>query len=186
MTTPSETTTTITTDPATTQQTAGAPLDASTPPVVPEPDGDSQRRRDPAAEAAARRHQLRETEGQRDALAVQLAAARRGLVETLLDTTTDLLGDGSNEPVLQNATDLWMLTDKTADDFFDVDGNIDRAALAEAIRTATEGRPYLTREAVENVPPTDLIRELLSRQTRPNVSGEQAGAAWKRALSANG
>lgn len=166
-----------------------APTPATTPgtvgeaPVVPEsgvagsPDGN--RRRDPAAEAANRRHQLRDVEAQRDTLAGHLTTARRGMVENLLQSTQDLRGDGTHSPVLQRSADLWEVLGATPDQFFDEGGLLDTHAVADVIAAGTVDRPYLTRYAGPVIPPTDPVRDVFG-----GLGGVTpgSGSSWGDAL----
>ncbi|TFC55360.1 hypothetical protein E3O47_00330 [Cryobacterium sp. TMT2-17-1] len=169
-----------------------APTPATTPsplgeaPAVPESGADSSpdvepgnRRRDPAAEAANRRHQLRDVEAQRDTLAGQLTTARRGMVENLLQNTRDLRGDGTHAPVLQRSADLWEVLGATPDQFFDEGGALDAHAVADAIAAGTVDRPYLTRYAGPVIPPTDPVRDVFGGPPRFAPIG---ASSWGNAL----
>ncbi len=141
------------------------------------------RRRDVSAEAANRRRQLREAEAERDAIGERLAAAQRSLVEHVLATTGDLLGDGSHARVLHRPADLWDILGAAPGDFFDENGDLNRAALAEHIAEATSDRPYLTRATGGGLPPRDAVAEAMSRAGSPfSHAATPQGSAWSEAL----
>ncbi|POH67629.1 hypothetical protein C3B61_06965 [Cryobacterium zongtaii] len=164
-------------------------------PEVPASDTDADqgnRRRDPAAEAANRRHQLREVETERDTLRSQLAASRREHVEALLHADTDLRGDGAaGGVILHRPADLWEVIGVNVDDLYTGDGTLDRNAVADAIDAGIAGRAYLARASmrgVPDVPPTDPVREALERQRWSPLGHHRTpdtGTTWKGALNSN-
>ncbi|BDZ51744.1 hypothetical protein GCM10025867_39850 [Frondihabitans sucicola] len=118
--------------------------------TVPEPDETPEkerRQKNPNAEAAARRTQLRDVEAERDSLLAQRSNDRRQLVENLLDSETDLRGDGSAPKRLNKTADLWEFLKGTPDQFYDDEGNLDKTALADFIDAGTEDRDYLLKPA---------------------------------------
>lgn len=101
------------------------------PPAGPEqPKG---RRRDPAAEAGARRRQLRETEAERDRLA--------GLVETMQRREAERIAADR----LAAPGDLWDIAGTELDDLLDEHGAVNSDAVNVAVDALIETRPGLAR-----------------------------------------
>lgn len=138
----------------------------------------SARRKDPAAEAAGRRRELRDVEGQRDALTAQLTTARRGMIEALLGSTTDVRGDGSNAPTLHRTADLWDYFNAQPDQFFTEEGTLDTAALADFIAASTADRPHMLKSVLP--PRRNPAAEALNRQSGPTTV--TTSSSWQRAL----
>lgn len=129
--------------------------------------------------------QLREVEAERDSLANGVDNLRRQLIETILESTHDLRGDGSRMDLLQRPADLWEVLGATPAQFFDADGGTDAQALAEFIAAGTAERSYLTRAMPSGVPPQDAVKEAMERAGNPALHQRgdvDAGAAWATAL----
>ncbi|GAB3122056.1 hypothetical protein [Glaciibacter psychrotolerans] len=178
---PTSTTPPASAQPATPPQTPAAPTSASAAPVDAQSDATDARRRGPAAEAAARRHQLRDAEATISTQAAQIAAMQRDAIENLIALPeVDLRGDGSHAATLQRAADLWEVLKAEPGQFFDETGALDRIALADFIAMSTEGRDYLTRSNVE-VPPSNPAKEALDRQ-RSSSPRPAAASPWSAAF----
>ena len=158
--------------PAAPASTTGTPADGQSDTT------DAGRRKDPAAEAAGRRRELRDVEGQRDALTAQLTTARRGMIEALLGSTTDVRGDGSNAPTLHRTADLWDYFNAQPDQFFTDEGTLDTAALADFIAASTADRPHMLKSVLP--PRRNPAAEALNRQSGPTPV--TTSTSWQRAL----
>ena len=145
----------------------------------PQSDADAGRtRRDPSAEAAARRLEVRKLEGENGQLAAQIITMQRNTIEAALATASDIRGDGSFVPSLQRAADLWETLGATPEQFFNADGNYDPAALADFLDAIPADRLYLTRET-RNTPPTNPGRDALDRLSS---TSKPVGGSWQSAL----
>lgn len=144
---------------------------------------DGDRRRNPGAEAANYRRQLRDVETERDTLTEQLATSRRQHVEALLAAGSDLRPnrEGDAVPTLHDPADLWGILGVDVASLYDDDGSLDREVLATHLREAATARPYLTRVPAA---PASVLLELASRGRRGSTP-EGSGSPWADALSPN-
>lgn len=157
------------------------------------PTADGRRRRDPSSEAAARRHEVRDLEGQlaaertaraddRAAYDLQLLEMRRDAIENVITHDPHRLTPGPDGITLHRAEDLWDILAAEPGQFYDDDGRLDHAALGEFIATATEGRTYLRRSLPPlGHPPIDAVKSAMERAGAIPVSAPGA-TAWAGAL----
>lgn len=118
----------------------GVPQDGTPRPTTPEPpdpaDAGESSETDPAArEAVKYRRRLREAESQRDALAARLEASQRREIERLAAES------------LAQPGDLFDVGGKDVPTFVTADGEIDAAAVTEAVAALLAERPGLHKDA---------------------------------------
>lgn len=155
------------------------------------------RSKDPGAEAAARRHQLREVETERDALMAQLDEARRTTVENLAARTItvtkhdptanpvavkrgDQSGERDVEYALHNPADLFEVLRLDSSAFMDDAGKVDPARVEASLRDAFEARPYLFKVS-SSIPAHDPIRAALDRN---GATASTAADPWHSVIRA--
>lgn len=99
-----------------------------------------QEKQGPNREAARYRHQLRDTEAERDALLQERETRRHS---DLLKAVADGSWTDKDVPVLHNPEDLFDIIHMDQSGMFLDDGSLNKDAIEEVLGAAREERPYL-------------------------------------------